>query len=455
MNHLPKPAARGALALVIRGTALELRFCLSRPKRGLVSLGIAKRVTIAALVLVAVALGAHAWSQDRPPVTSALDDTPEVHLARGHEALKNQRLQEAEREFRAALALDPHLTVRARFPLAVVLFELQDRDEARKQFETIRSETGDDPNVDYYLGRLDLMEGNLDSAIHNLTTAASKPPFPDTAYYLGYAFLKRRDFSSAEKWLKKAADLAPRGARVHERLGLLYLAMGRKEESEKAFELASELHRQDILATEEALSCGRSLDTQPLDQARQVCQKLFNPNDLGSLVSLGTLYGQHKDYADALEPFRVAAELDPDSYEMQYNLGLTYFRLQRYADARGPLEKAVALRPDVFEVNAPLGAVLYVLGDDSAAYRVLDHTNRLNPQNNDVSRLLVKIALNLAAESLARRDTARARTYLLRAAEACPDDPEPHRRLAEVYESRGQRAEAQRQRDQARCLSSH
>ena len=161
---------------------------------------------------------------------------------------------------------------------------------------------------------------------------------------------------------------------------------------------------------QEALECGRSLDTEPIEGARPVCQKLFNRDDLGSLVSLGTLYGQHKDYKDAVEPFRVAVELDPDSYEMQYNLGLTYFRLKRYADAREPLEKAVALRPDVFEVNAPLGAALYVLGDDSAAYRVLDHANRLNPANSDVSHLLDKTALNLAAQCVAREDRAGART---------------------------------------------
>src|SRR5437764_12511596 len=170
-----------------------------------------------------------------------------------------------------------------------------------------------------YLGRLDLMEGNLDSALRNLTLAASKPPFPDVAYYLGYAYLKKGNFDSAEKWLEKAAALAPRDARVEQRLGLLYRAMGRQEESEKAFARSSELHKQDVVATEQALACGRSLDTQPLAEARQACQKLLDPDDVAKLVSLGVLYGQHGDYAEALEPFRLAAEADPDHYEMQYN----------------------------------------------------------------------------------------------------------------------------------------
>ncbi|MGH9452911.1 MAG: tetratricopeptide repeat protein [Terriglobia bacterium] len=410
---------------------------------------------LAALIAAFITPGAGAQNRGQPSVASALDNTAEVHLARGHEAFKDHRYQQAEREFRAALALDPRLTVQARFPLAVALFELQEHDEARQQFEIVRSKTGDDPNVNYYLGRLDLMDGNLNSAIHNLTIAASKPPFPDTAYYLGYAFFKKNDFNSAEKWLKTAAKLAPRDARVHEHLGLLYQVMGRKEQAENALALASELRRQDITATQQAIDCDHSLDSKPLDEARAVCQKLINPNDVGSLISLGMLYGQHHDYADAVAPFQLAAKLDPDSYEMQYNLGLTYFRLKRYADARQPLEKAVALRPDLFEVNAPLGAVLYALGDDPEAYRVLDHANRLNPQNADVSLLLCKVALNLASASNQAHRTPQARAYLLRASEAQPDDPEPHRRLAQVYESLGDNKDAQHERDLAGRLSSH
>jgi tetratricopeptide (TPR) repeat protein len=413
-----------------------------------------RRPWILAGAVAWLAFASQAAIQNPRPAKGPSPDTPEFHLARGHEDLKNNRYVQAEGEFRAALALDPRLTVRARFPLAVTLFNLQEREEARKQFEAVRAETGDDPNINYYLGRLDLMQRNLDAAVRNLTIASSKPPFPDTAYYLGYAYLKKSDLTSAEKWLKKAAELAPRDSRVHERLGALYQAMGRKEDADKAFALASELHQQDIVATQQALDCGRSLDTLPLEQARVVCQKLLDREDLGKLVSLGTLYGRHGDYQEALEPFRLAAQLDPDSYEMHYNLGLTCFRLKHYAEARDALQKAVVLRPDVFEVNAPLGAALYALGDDQAAYRVLDHANRLRPENADISRLLSQLALRLAIQTIQQHDTARARQYLVRASQARPDDPEPHRRLAELYEAEGNHAEARRERDQAMRLRS-
>ena len=421
------------------------------PTHRALSLARAALIGAALLIILTFECAAQSSGGGQNTASSSVD----AHLARGHDDLNNNRYQQAEAEFRAALALDPKLTVRARFPLAVTLFALQDRDEARKQFELIRSETGDDPNLNYYLGRLDLAEGSVESAIRNLTLAVAHPPFPDTPYYLGYACLKNRDFASAEKWLKKAADLAPQDFRVQERLGLLYQAMGHKEEAEKAFARSTKLHQQDVKANEQALACGHSLDTETLEQSRAACQVLFDPTDLSKLVTLGTLYGDHRDYGDAIEPFRLAAGLDPDSYEMQYNLGLTYFRLKRYSEARRPLELAVTLRPDLFEVNAPLGAALFALGEDAAAYAVLVHAHSLNPQSVDVTRLLGRTALNLASRSLKDRDTAKARQYLLRAAECLPQNPEPYRRLADLDESTGARQDAERERKQADSLSSH
>ena len=116
-------------------------------------------------------------------------ETIESHLGKGYDALKQDSYSVAATEFRAALRLDPELTLRARFPLAVALFELHEPAEARKEFGAVHKEVGDHPNILYYLGRLDLEERKFSGAIANLNEAAVKPPFPDTAYYLGFAYL--------------------------------------------------------------------------------------------------------------------------------------------------------------------------------------------------------------------------------------------------------------------------
>jgi len=153
-----------------------------------------------------------------------------------------------------------------------------------------------------------------------------------------------------------------------------------------------------------------------------------------------------------VEPFRRATELEPDSYELQYDLGLTYFRLKRYNEARAPLEKAVELRADVFEVNAPLGAALFALGDDLHAYHVLSKAHQLNPDNADVKGLLFNVATLLAQQSLNNKIYTDALRYLLRAAELRPDEANTHRCLADVYLALGDKAKAEKEREKAHWL---
>ena len=172
----------------------------------------------------------HSQSQESP---STKPETPEAHLGKGYDALKLDSYDVAVTEFRAALEAAPELSLRARFPLAVALFELHKSDEARDELELVRKEVGDHPNVFYYLGRLDLDDHQYASAIRNLTTAATKPPFPDTAYYLGFAYFKQGEMTLAEKWLKEASRLTPHDARVSYQLGLVYRKQGREQEAAK------------------------------------------------------------------------------------------------------------------------------------------------------------------------------------------------------------------------------
>src|SRR6266404_1410339 len=141
---------------------------------------------LAASILVTFG-GTSAKSQTKTAAQSATPDSPDAHLGRAYEALRDDRYEIAAAEFRAALRVDPKLTLRARFPLAVALFEMHQPGDARKELETVRREVGDHPNILYYLGRLDLEERKFSGAIANLKLAAEKSPFPDTAYYLGFA----------------------------------------------------------------------------------------------------------------------------------------------------------------------------------------------------------------------------------------------------------------------------
>src|SRR5271170_7941897 len=87
-------------------------------------------------------------------------DSLDLHLGNGYEALKQEQYEVAEKEFRAALGIDSSLSMRARFPLAVSLFEQHKSAESRREFEMVRKAAGELPGILYYLGRLGLDEQN-------------------------------------------------------------------------------------------------------------------------------------------------------------------------------------------------------------------------------------------------------------------------------------------------------
>lgn len=391
--------------------------------------------------------------QETSAVIPSLKDALEAHLGKGYEAVRQERYEVAVSEFRAALELDPKLVLRARFPLAVALFEMQKLEEARHEFEAVRREVGDHPNVLYYLGRLDLIDGNIESAIQKLRAAVAKPPFPDTAYYLGFAYLKRGDLSSAEKWLKGAARLNPQDSRVQYQLGLVYRKQGREQESTKALELSGEMHEREANESRLRVDCAQKLEQGPRDEARGICEQLDVPDDADKLTKLGTLYAGHGDLEDALKPLRRAAELAPQSPQMQYNLALAYYQLNRYEEARAPLADALQRWPDLFQLNALQGAVLLKLGEEFPAYQALRHAHGLNPQDSPTADLLYLATIRMAEKSQDAHQYSDSLRYFGEAAKLRPLEPEPHRRIAELYKLTGRPAQAAAERQQADRLS--
>jgi tetratricopeptide (TPR) repeat protein len=366
----------------------------------------------------------------------------EAHLGKGYDALKQDRYEIAAQEFRAALALDSSLVLRAQFPLAVALFEGHKPVEARREFEAVRRATGDHPNISYYLGRLDIEDRDFAGAVKNFTQASTKPPFPDTAYYLGFAYFKQGDLSNAERWLLQAQQLNPRDSRVSYQLGFVYRKQGREEEAQKSLALSEDLHRQDDTEAQLRTECGQLLDKGQREQAHAVCERLYNNDDAERLTALGMIYGQHGDPEAALKPFLRAAELSPQSPQVQYNLALTYSQLNRFEDARAPLATALKRWPDLFPLNALYGLVLVKLSEDDQAYEALRHARQLNPQDASTADLLYDTTLKMAGKGVAAHKDEDALRYLAEAAQLRAQEPEPHRRMAEIYSRLGKAEQA-------------
>ncbi len=418
-------------------------------KKGVTALRLRRMYSVLLLAfLLPTTLFAHTMGQNTASPKVSADEGVDVHLGRGYEALKQDRYNDAAENFRAALKIDPTLVMRARFPLAIALFQLHSFVEARHELETVRREAGERPSVCYYFGRLDLEEQNYKSAITNLNKAIVNPPFPDTAYFLGFAYLKEGSDQEAEKWLKEAAKRNPEDSRAEYQLALLYRKEGREEETKQAFSRTKEQREQSNRLSQLKWDCAHELDRGISEQAITVCEQLDNPDDAEMLATLGILYGQHGELERALKPLLRAVELAPRSPQMQYNLAFTYYRLGRFADARGPLAGAVEHWPDLFSLNALYGAVLWQLGEVLPAYQALRRAHQLNAEDSSTTDLLYVATLELAKRAEASGADAEALAYLKEAAGLKPTAPEPHQRMVTIYTRLGRpdQAKAEQQK---------
>jgi Flp pilus assembly protein TadD len=180
---------------------------------------------------------------------------------------------------------------------------------------------------------------------------------------------------------------------------------------------------------------------------------LYDPNNAEHLTTLGTIYGQHGDLQAALKPLQRAAELAPQNPQMQYNLALTYFQLNRLDDARKPLAETLKRWPDIFQLNTLYGAVLMKLGDLPNAYLALHHAHELNPESPETAMMLYATTSDLGQANLKNKNSSEALRYYSEAASARPQEPGPHRRMAEIYTLTGRSAEAQSEQAKAEQLA--
>ena len=257
---------------------------------------------------------------------------------------------------------------------------------------------------------------------------------------------KQGDLAAAEKWLKEAEKSIPHDARVQYQLGLVYRKQGREEEAKEAIAQSGEQRQRDSSESQLRLECGQKLDQASRAEAHAFCEQLYDPDDAEKLTELGTLYGQHADVEAALKPLRRAAELAPQSPQMQYNLALAYYQLNRFGEARAALSPAVTRWPDIFQLVALYGAVLSKLGEDLLAYETLQHAHELNAQNSATGDLLFLATLSLARKAQSAVQYPDALRYFHEAAKLKPQEPAPHRGLADIYKLTGHPAQAASER---------
>jgi tetratricopeptide (TPR) repeat protein len=137
--------------------------------------------------------------------------------------------------------------------------------------------------------------------------------------------------------------------------------------------------------------------------------------------------GDKGQYDAAVIPLRRAAELEPNSYDAQFNLGFNLLKLGQYTGAEPSLRKALELRSDSFQANSTL-AVLFINQDlPKEAIERLHAAHGIRPEDANILVLLGQQFLRIDKPQEAIQ-------ALGKAIKLMPDKPEIRYLLIEAYD---------------------
>jgi len=286
--------------------------------------------------------------------------------------------------------------------------------------------------------RRELYDESTDSkSEHNL--AASSSAVADTLASQLDAF--RRKTSSDKVVPNAELDLA-----AEEKLGALgYMAAGgntsksdpdQGPDPKDKIEIANMIHRADVL--QEDMHADESIAL-----LEQVIAK--DPT-VAFYEKLGDWLMRKEDFQNAIPALRKALEMEPNRTGAQFKLTKSLMSIQDYSAAIPELEKLVAKVPNAVEAHSFLELAYARTNRVADAIKECRTVLQYDPEDSGSYLIL--------GQSLARSGDPEAGVAALKkAASLQPEAPLAHLWLADVYDQLGQKADAAREREEAKRLA--
>ena len=348
-------------------------------------------------------------------IANNLGDTANVHLMFGRAYRDQNYLDDAEREFRRAVTINPK-EPHAHYFLGLLLLMRNEWIPTPEVRELFRAELGVNPRdylAQYLLGMFASGDKNYEESDRYLTIAAEGfPDWPEPPLYMGLNAYGREDYVIAEKLIRKAIQITGSDEsrsdydirRGYIALGRIASASGRKQEAEEDFAKsrqllytalkASQQNVSSIIASQggtagmgavvpllekrqeqEAISEGFTgavtdevdlskvkLSQQEKQQAEQ--EEKYLRHILGSSFNdLGTSEARAGEFSAALSHFQQAANWDAEVPGLNRNLGVAAFKMGDYKAAISALSKQIEQNPQDAAVRAMLGISYFSIND--------------------------------------------------------------------------------------------
>ncbi|MEM7136244.1 MAG: tetratricopeptide repeat protein [Myxococcota bacterium] len=334
--------------------------------------------------------------------------TAEVRRLLGEAELDRNRIDEAIKEYEAALEMEPRDSS-AQFGLAVAYRRKAALDEAAAALARVEELDAGYPGLPLEKGRLAEANGDLAGAVASYRAALEKTP-DDAALRsrLGAVLAMTGELDEAEAVLKAVLVDQPYSAEAEHYLGRV------------------DLDRGDVVSARQHFLQATRLEPQSGVYRLYVAWAALDSGE----------------WTTALRDLNATLKLDPtlgDAYWLRARIRI---RAGQVRDALADLQKAIALNPSRTEAWAAIGEAHYQLGQMNQAIAAFEKALEAKPEDGYWWYRLGRLQLDVG-----QRDTALA--SLAKAAELGDTSGERPAWLADAYRLRGDVYYAQRERREA------
>jgi len=286
-----------------------------------------------------------------------------------------------ERVSREVLArVDAEAEARAYKNLSKVLIWAGKRKEAEKYVRQAAAVLGDDWEVHYNAGVVQLEAGQDEQAIESFQEAIRLNPGAAWAYdRLGAVYAALGDSDRAVQAGRKAVEIDPTMAGAWNNLGTFYSLKGdltqALEAAEKALALEPDFAQAHNNLGNHLFALGR------LDEALKSYDQALahRPAFAQALANRGLLLGQQGQFQQALESLSAALELDDGLAQGHVGRGKALLGLGDLAGATLAFERAIERDPQDLEAHELLARALVTAGESAKAKQGLLRGIRTHP----------------------------------------------------------------------------
>ncbi len=237
------------------------------------------------------------------------------------------------------------------------------------------------------LGRARLAQSNYAGSVDALEAAANYGTQSDEVLIeLAIAYFQTEQYDKALEPLKRVVSHTPNSAGAHHMLGKTYFMLGEFDKSvaELKTALALATNNYDVAYTL-GLAYLKQLQVAPAKQIfDRMIEQLGNRPQLR--VLLGRSYRETGFLPEAIEEFKKAVALDPQFPRVHYYLGLTYLLkdgVTRIGDAAEEFKIELAAHPNEFFANYYLGITSTFERKWDVAISYLQKAAQIQPDNPD------------------------------------------------------------------------